>query len=165
MVSVSAKCRKWVLICLLAVYVSLLAYWVLFDGAFGRTGVSNLQNAGPELYRRYFSAHGNLIPFATVWEFVKGAVEGTVSFKAFAVNIFGNIAVFAPFGFFLPMLFKRQRKLPTFVCTVALVVVCIEALQFLLLTGSPDIDDLLLNLLGACAGWLATVKLFKISNA
>ncbi len=164
MISVSARYRKWFLISLFAVYVSLLAYWVLFDGAFGRTGISNLQNAGPELYRRYFASHGNLIPFATIWEFVKGVFTGTVSFKAFGINIFGNIAVFAPFGFFLPMLFKRQRKLLTFVCTVALAVLCIEVMQFLLLTGSPDIDDLLLNLLGACTCWLVTVKVFNNSN-
>lgn len=161
MVSVSAKRRKWVLISLFTVYVTLLAYWVLFDGSFGRTGISNLQNANFELYRRYFSAHGNLVPFATVWEFVKGVFTGDVSFKAFAVNIFGNIAVFAPFGFFLPKLFKRQRRLLTFVCTVALIVVCIEALQFLLLTGSPDIDDLLLNLFGGWTGYVITRAAFK----
>ena len=147
--------------CLFAVYVSLLAYWVLFDGAFGRTGISNLQNTNFELYRRYFSAHGNLVPFATVWEFVKGVFTGDVSFKAFAVNIFGNIAVFAPFGFFLPMLFKRQRKLLTFVCAVALAVLCIEVMQFLLLTGSPDIDDLLLNLFGGWTGYVITRAVFK----
>lgn len=46
----------FILISLFTVYVTLLAYWVLFDGNFGRTEISNLQNTNFELYRRYFSA-------------------------------------------------------------------------------------------------------------
>ena len=37
-------------------------------------------------------------------------------------------------------------------------VFCIEALQLLLLTGSPDVDDVILNVLGGMIGY-AGVKL------
>ena len=61
----------------------------------------------------------------------------------------GNIIACMPFAFFLPLLFKKQNNLKVFTLTMILIVLIIELLQFITLSGSFDIDDLILNVLGA----------------
>lgn len=147
------------------IYFLLVVYWVLFDGGFGRSGFENLGNISFSAVKEHFCKTGNLVPFRTVKLFFKGFfITGSVSLKAFAINIFGNIFVFTPFGIILPLFFKKQKKLYVFLLTMAAFIFCIELFQLVLLTGSPDIDDLLLNLLGACTGWIATVKLLNKSK-
>lgn len=154
--------RKRIIIFAFIVYTALLLYWVLFDGGFGRTGFDGLSGATIETYKEALRTKGNFLPFGTIVRFFKGYfVWHTLSFKAFAINIFGNILVFVPFGFFLPAIFKKQRKYLWFLLTMTAVITCIEALQLLLLTGSPDVDDLILNLLGASVGYLFTRIILK----
>ena len=137
-----------------AIYLLVVVYWVLFDGGFGRTGLSNLADVSLDAYKTHFSETGNLVPFKTIKLFFDGFfLHHTVSFKAFAVNIFGNIFVFAPFGVVLPVVFEKQRRFWVFLLTMASFVFCIEALQLLLLTGSPDVDDVILNVLGGMIGY------------
>lgn len=153
---------KYVLAAAGIIYLLTVIYWVLFDGGFGRTGFDNLGNISLNAYRDHFSETGNLVPFRTVKLFFDGYfVHRTLSFKAFAVNIFGNVLVFVPFGVFLPLLFKKQRRFWVFLLTMTGFVFCIEALQLLLLTGSPDIDDILLNVLGGILGYLITIAIIK----
>ena len=43
-----------------------------------------------------------------------------------------------------------------------IIVVIVEILQFILLTGSCDIDDVILNVLGACVAYkLFNIKIIK----
>lgn len=149
--------RIRILVFVFVCYTALLLYWVLFDGGFGRTGFDGLSGATIETYKEALRTNGNFVPFATISRFFKGYfVWQTVSFKAFAINIFGNILVFAPFGFFLPLIFQKQRKCLWFLLTMTAVITAVESLQLLLLTGSPDVDDLILNLLGASVGYVLT---------
>lgn len=158
----SPKARRITAFVGFVLYSAILLYWVLFDGGFGRTGFDGLSGATIETYKEALRTKGNFLPFGTIVRFFKGYfVWHTLSFKAFAINIFGNILVFAPFGFFLPAIFKKQRKHLWFLLTMSAAVICIEALQLLLLTGSPDVDDLILNLLGASVGYLFTRIILK----
>ena len=90
----------------------------------------------------------NLIPFASI----RGYFRHTAS-EQFLVNIVGNIAVFVPFGFFPPLLWRRWRK-PRNVFLYGLALpVLIEFVQ--LFNGrSVDIDDIILNFSGAAMGCL-----------
>ena len=65
------------------------------------------------------------------------------------MNIFGNLLIFMPYGVFLPLIFKKQEKFKNFFITITLSVVAIELLQFITMSGSCDIDDLILNVIGA----------------
>lgn len=98
-----------------------------------------------ELMANYLKYRTNFVPFKSIIEPFKYGYPG----QYIIVNIFGNIAALAPMGFFLPMLFRPARRLPIFTLIVALVVVFIEFTQFLFTVGSVDIDDLILNILGA----------------
>ena len=66
-----------------------------------------------------------------------------------ALNLLGNLAVFTPLAFLLPFLFAVQRRWYVFLATMLLAVICVESLQLLLMLGSCDVDDLILNAGGA----------------
>ena len=54
-----------------------------------------------------------------------------------------------PFAFFLPLLFKKQNNFKTFLLTMICIVTGIELLQFITMSGSCDIDDVILNVSGS----------------
>ena len=64
-----------------------------------------------------------------------------------------NILMFLPLGLLLAI-WERQNHFPVYLLTVALSVCLLEAAQYLTRLGSADVDDLLLNLLGASLGFL-----------
>jgi glycopeptide antibiotics resistance protein len=77
-------------------------------------------------------------------------------------NIYGNLAAFAPMGFFLPLLFQKLKKFLPFVCVMFLTISVIELAQFITNLGVMDIDDLILNLSGATiAFWLCKIPFLK----
>lgn len=96
----------------------------------------------------------NLTPFDTIGRFlyVLRTREGYFAAHAF-INLAGNVALFVPLGVFLPLLFRKMRAYWRFFLLCALAITLVEAAQALLLRGSADIDDLILNLAGATTGF------------
>ncbi len=100
----------------------------------------------------------NMTPFYTIrtcWDLLRRSDPVALAHKRYAlVNLLGNVAVFIPFGLFLPLLFQRERGFFLFLITTTLVICLIELAQLLTRRGALDIDDLILNVPGACLGWL-----------
>ena len=120
-------------------YIWMLLNLLFFDAAFGRAdGVSGL----------------NRVPFLTIRNYLRAYALGNISLKWVLINLAGNLAAFAPMGFFLPALYPKQRKFFVYVPTVTVMVALVEVLQYLTRTGSCDVDDLILNAAGAFAVWL-----------
>ncbi len=94
----------------------------------------------------------NIIPFQTIWEFIKLMFGGYFS-RGFN-NIIGNIFVFAPLGYFLPLLYKRCEKAKTVILAGFFVSLIFELCQYFLYLGSADTDDIILNLTGVILGFL-----------
>ena len=69
------------------------------------------------------------------------------------INIVGNIAAFIPFGFFLPIISRRSRLWYNTVMFGFIWSLTLETLQLVFKVGSFDVDDMLLNTLGAAAGF------------
>lgn len=69
-------------------------------------------------------------------------------------NLVGNIVVFVPFGFLLPYVLKRGRNFFVMLINVFLFVLGIEVFQLFSAFGAFDVDDILLNCLGAVLGYL-----------
>ena len=97
----------------------------------------------------------NLIPFSSMGSMLRAlwynpypAVLWTVVY-----NIGGNIVMFVPLGFFLRALVVKCRKFWRCMGTVAVIMACVELCQLFTLRGFCEIDDLMLNLLGAAMGW------------
>ena len=101
------------------------------------------------MLKSYMSLSFNIVPFKTIKLFTIGYKYGLVSFNAYFTNVFGNILVFMPYGFFIPMLFKKINTYIKFIIFIFLIVLLIEISQFFTMSGSFDIDDMILNLLGA----------------
>ena len=82
-------------------------------------------------------------------------------------NIWGmvlNIAMFIPFGAFLPIYFKQFRKVQETVLAGYLMSLSIEALQ-LFTFRATDVDDLIMNTIGSFVGYvIAKMFLRKSKN-
>ena len=71
-----------------------------------------------------------------------------------ARNLLGNLLPILPMGILLPVLFEKIKRFGWFVLTQFCVITVFETIQLLTTTGSFDVDDILLNLVGAVIGWL-----------
>ena len=69
-------------------------------------------------------------------------------------NIGGNICMFVPLGFFLRALFPRYRSFLQCMAAVAVIMSIVELCQLFTLRGFCEVDDVMLNVLGAAVGWL-----------
>ena len=79
-------------------------------------------------------------------------------FAVFA-NLFGNILIFVPYGFFISMAAERRGFFKTLFCSFGLSL-CVELVQLVTRVGSFDVDDILLNTIGGILGYI----LFAICN-
>ena len=111
------------------------------------------------MFEYYSKWYINLIPLKSILYLIRN-----VEPFDFLINILGNFFLFMPFGYFLPTLFKKQNKVFYFLLTIFLLIFLIEFCQFFLTIGSFDIDDFLLNFLGAYIGfrYLKRNEIFKI---
>ena len=74
----------------------------------------------------------------------------------FCVNLFGNLALFFPWGVLLPMLDKRLKNAKSFFLLTACVIIAVELLQLVFKVGICDVEDFILNMLGAAIGYIIT---------
>lgn len=103
----------------------------------------------------------NLIPFKTISEMYLNMPS-----YVFIKQIFGNILLLIPFGFLIPILFKRITSFLKLVICSLIFSIAVEFLQLFInvITKYPnrasDIDDIILNVIGAIIGFL----ILKIVN-
>ena len=71
----------------------------------------------------------------------------------FFYNSLGNIAWFVPYGFLMPILLRKRYCFWKVTLLGMLTSVGIEALQFVLMTGVSDIDDVFFNVCGTVLGY------------
>ncbi|WWR16548.1 VanZ family protein [Lachnospiraceae bacterium JLR.KK008] len=77
-------------------------------------------------------------------------------------NLFGNILIFVPYGALYPLAFPKKRDFLLFLPAVFLFVTGIELFQLLSAFGAFDVDDILLNCLGAVIGFIFMIAVQKI---
>jgi len=155
------KILKVNLIIYFLIYTVTIFSLTLFDEIYGRQGLIII-DWDKDLLNQYLESSFNIIPFNTIKLFTQGYMNGIVNYKNFSVNIIGNLLAFMPYGIFLPLIFKSTNKYYRFLITMILIVVIIELLQFVTMSGSCDIDDLILNVLGATViYWISRIKLIN----
>lgn len=130
------------------IYTVMIFTLTLFDDIFGRQGFVVI-NWNKELFDSYIKTSFNIIPFKTIKLYLTGYYNNLISFRAFNINILGNLFAFMPYGIFFPLIFKGMNKYKNFLITMVIMIVIIELSQFYTMSGSCDIDDLILNLFGA----------------
>lgn len=136
--------KKRITLTILAVYGMILLY-VLF---FRRIGADY-----PWTYSEYLTAMYNFIPFKSVYDlFTAPVLPASVVFR-FALNFFGNILLFIPWGVLLPACFERMRSFRRFAILTLITLIAVEAIQILTMLGCFDVEDILLNMAGGCIGY------------
>ncbi len=105
----------------------------------------------------------NLIPFETILTYLR--FRENMPFLRWFSNIFGNMLVFVPLGLYLPAALPAMRRFARTLAAVVLVSVSLETLQYLLGTGSTDIDDVWLNAAGGSLGYLLYVIVARVSTS
>jgi len=68
-------------------------------------------------------------------------------------NLVGNILGFIPFGILVPILFRQISALKQVLVAALVVSLIFEIIQLFAVLGSFDVDDLLLNTIGAGIGY------------
>lgn len=101
------------------------------------------------------SINYNLIPFRSMGAQLKNISEGWARY-----NLLGNIVPFMPFGFLLPIAFRKINSFWKVIGVGFIVDLCIEVFQYITKTGSFDVDDIILNMTGIVLGYL----LMKFTN-
>ena len=75
-----------------------------------------------------------------------------------AKNVLGNVVLFFPFGFLLPIVYKPMRFFRTCLPISFGTSLLIEICQYKFAERIFDVDDIFLNTIGAILGWI----IFKI---
>lgn len=150
--TVKKKTRKqigFLSLLLLILYGCIVIYFVLFSDRLGRVD-------GYSTYRY------NLIPFEEIRRFI--VYRSYVSTGAFILNLIGNLLVFFPVGFLVPLWKPNRSGCFHIMIDTFLFSLCIETLQLITKVGVFDVDDLLLNTLGGLIGWVGyhvVLKMFR----
>lgn len=95
----------------------------------------------------------NLVPFTEIFRYKIGS-------NLFYFNVVGNIVIFIPFGYFISTYIKPKRILPILLVSV----ISSSTVEFvqLCIGRSFDVDDIILNAVGAILGFLLYVALNAI---
>lgn len=65
-----------------------------------------------------------------------------------------NVLLFIPFGIMFPMIGKKVGNIFTCIIAAALFSIIIETVQYITARGFCQLDDIVMNTLGALIGWL-----------
>ncbi len=95
----------------------------------------------------------NVIPFATIYRYIL-TMNYATGMRTIVVNIGGHMLSFSPLGYFLPRLRTRFQNWKTFLLTIVIIVTLIELIQLMTMSGSFDVDDIILNTIGATLGFI-----------
>ena len=142
------KILWWVYIALLFVFVV-----VKFKGSFYE--LSDRINS----YSIQGSINYNLIPFRSM----SVQIERITQWWALK-NLLGNIIPFIPFGFLLPVTYKKFGSAIKVLSMGFASILLIEIFQFFTKLGNFDIDDIILNMIGIVCGYLMFLIINQVSG-
>lgn len=124
-------------------YIGILLLAGLMSIVYTLTGVSPLSG---------FHTSVNFNDIQRVPLFTIKQMMNSIETKYALTNIAGNILMFVPFGFLVPLVSVKMRRFFLTIPAGAFLSVCIELWQLLLVRGT-DIDDVILNTSGVMLGY------------
>lgn len=137
----TTKQKKWirkVSWVLFLAYVAVMAYFLFFSEGLHRTDGS--------LYRY------NLVLFEEIERGFWCLEHG--NFQYFFLNVILNVAAFVPFGFILPIISPKNRRVWNVLLLSLEMTLIIEILQLVFQVGIFDVDDIFMNTLGGTLGYI-----------
>jgi len=107
----------------------------------------------------------NLVPLQGILKMIENAsiFDDAVTKRIVFINLAGNVLLFYPYGFLIPLLEKRLNKGWLVIFLGLSISLLIELTQTLLVGRVFDVDDLMLNTFGTLLGYLlyATLNLIQ----
>lgn len=97
----------------------------------------------------------NLVPLRTISSQLRWA--GRIAI----INLAANLIAFMPFGFLLPLSYPRTAGFWSVLALSLALTLGIETFQLVTFTGSFDVDDILLNVIGSLLGYGVFRLLFQ----
>jgi glycopeptide antibiotics resistance protein len=133
----------------LIVALFLFYIWILVCSLF-------LARINPDTFQedcRYYRSHLDLMtnfrPLKTIRLYIRCLIYDYIGMDIPLSNLIGNVILFMPMSLFLPILFPAMRRFFPWMGVTICILLLTEALQFAFCCGSCDVDDVLLNLIGA----------------
>lgn len=147
-----ARKRSYVLVFWL-LYGMALAY-LLFICRFGATYDIT--------YGEWLAQSYNLVPGRAFYDYLTAPYQAPVVLHRLVFNYIGNLLLFIPWGILFAL---GKTKTKRFIIHTVIVVISVELFQYLTMLGSFDIEDVILNVIGAIIGFLIVrqVKNKKVS--
>lgn len=110
--------------------------------------IGGFQNIG--IFSKEHFESSNIIPLATIIGYINKLIFHNINLSIVIMNLIVNLILFAPMGFFVSMLFNDKIKnIKQFTIMMIVITLIVEILQFITYRGATDIDDIILNTIGA----------------
>lgn len=132
----------------LVLYAGVLVKVILFKNP---GALQVLLVSGERMPLSFRMQSSNFMPFRTILHYAQGNPNMRVALQ----NLVGNILAFGPMGVLVPALLPAFRRVRNVILISLGVSLCFELTQLFGGIGQFDVDDLLLNTLGASIGWVA----------
>ena len=126
------------------IYISVLIYILILS--------RRSFNSGPISYVEELIKHSNFIPFKTIIGYINDIVSNRM-YTGPLYNLLGNLMICFPLGIYLTIFIKKSNLKSIFI-TSTFIIFVLEFIQLLLKRGQFDIDDLILNVIGAMIGYI-----------
>ena len=97
----------------------------------------------------HWNTTSNIVPFLTFAKLTKILENPYISNYYAVLSISIRFIFFMPFAYFLPKLHKQMKKPFVFIIFMFLLCLVVEFIQFFLLSGIFNIDDIILHFTGA----------------
>ncbi|WP_053376015.1 VanZ family protein [Paenibacillus sp. FJAT-27812] len=140
------------------VYLLLLLKVIWFKVASPFTMMDYLVNFNLKDFKRTLTLSSNFVPFKTISSYVFHTSNHNIVIR----NVLGNIFLFIPFGFLLPVIAGRNLNFVQVIIFSFLFSLFLELIQLFSRIGSFDVDDILLNTLGAILGFFILDVITKV---
>lgn len=124
---------------LFGIYVFGLIYYLFFAESYGRGMTHSIYNA-------------NFLPFREIRRYI--VWHEVLGMRTVWTNLAGNIIGFVPFGALLPLLSKGARNTWKVILLGMEISTLVEISQLCLRVGCFDVDDIILNTVGAFLGYI-----------
>ena len=137
--------RNFWLKILFVIYLLLLIMILFLKNEYRMGGFENINTFSKEHF-----ATINIIPFATIIDYISNLFSNNINTSIVIINLGTNLLLFAPMGFFIPILFGNKIKnIKQFGVLMIIITIFVEIVQFITYSGGADIDDTILNTIGA----------------
>lgn len=101
----------------------------------------------------YIKYYTNIIPFKTIGAYFNVFFDERMVSTISIENLVGNLILFLPMGIYFPYFVSKLNSLSFYSTAIIILLFTLEIIQLTTRRGVFDIDDIILNMIGALIGF------------